>query len=1058
MHVPLKKTALCSTLLSAALLSVSTPCLVMASEIGADAPVTQSAFMNDFVRRMKNGYQRSNTFLQDAGIILKPLDLRGLPPGENLIFETRLPSKVKIDGTILAEVGEDTLLFSLRDIIQTLDFPIDYNPDTQTFSGWFIRENKTFNMDVQSGIVQSDGTEYRVSDDAIITDDDILVSLSDFESWFKVHIEPNISTQTLKLDPDYPLPIMERYERRQFEARNFTRKPAELPRGEDGYRLFAPPLIDVNTRSIMRERADSERTIDHRVNINTANEIAYGTLQTNISATDEENITNIRATYLQESAYPELLGPLKARRFELGDVLPTRDPLTGGAGPETGFRMTNADPFVRQTLPSTQITGYIFPEWDVELYRENALIDFQTTDENGFYAFNNVPLLSDENYFRIVAYGPQGEIREETAYVPFDTNRRATDTAVYDVSVTSQNRQFYQKFDSKDEDKNTPHFVGFLETPLTGNAALRLGARYRQEDGENKAYASANVSTVYQGALLNAGVAMDEQGEMGAQFVANRQFGRHRARADLNLATDNYTPGRNTDNVQTLSNSYTLEGPVPLLGIGVNPRYTASLGYAQRSDGEDTMTGLFNYNTSYRNLSYNQTFNYVDASSSATGEKINSQTSVTGTLGRSSLRGRANYEIKPDSHLDSLAASWSYNYSNELEGQIGVNRAIESGVNSYSAQLNWRPEYATISPRLTYDSEGNMEGTLNTRFGLNRVEETGDLIFSRDFISNSGAITAFVYLDKDGNKIFDGDDEPIRDATVRTPQNGGSKATDETGVAFISRLRPNLITDVYVEQNSLEDPFWIPAGEGVSVMPRTGTNVKVEIPIHIAGEMDGTVYVKRPDGTSSALRGVSLTLYDQKGEVVQTTDAGPDGFYIFSLIPPGTYSLLVDEQGIPKDITRPKPQTIEIGYDGTTIFANDITLTGGTQDVPSTILADLSDYEALHPHIDFSNTNYNIVLNLGEYESRLLTSLVWYRLNSRYGDIFAGTKLFVPPSQSYASARTGKHALRVGLNSGNLDDAYNRCRALIARNMECKVEIYPAGSAQQELAQNARNQ
>ena len=86
---------------------------------------------------------------------------------------------------------------------------------------------------------------------------------------------------------------------------------------------------------------------------------------------------------------------------------------------------------------------------------------------------------------------------------------------------------------------------------------------------------------------------------------------------------------------------------------------------------------------------------------------------------------------------------------------------------------------------------------------------------SRDFVSGNGSINAFVFLDKDGDKVFGGDDEPIPDVRILTPQNAGGTDTNENGVASINQLRPNIITDVFVEQATLADPYWIPAEDGV---------------------------------------------------------------------------------------------------------------------------------------------------------------------------------------------------------------------------------------------------
>ncbi|MFK7840160.1 MAG: hypothetical protein AB8B83_07485 [Bdellovibrionales bacterium] len=1017
------------------------------AEQGTQIASVDQSVLQDFVTNMRNSYSRANKFLQDAGIEKKPLDLRGLPDGEILILNFRIKDSVRLDGDVLAEIVDNDLYLSMRDLIKVLEFPITYDAQTQNFSGWYIRENRIFELDNAAGIVRSDGVDFSFNDKVLRRDDDVYVAFRTLQAWFGLDLEPNIGDQAIALDANPPLPVMERIARRNFKKRQNNRKPPELPRGDDGYKLIDVPQADVSTFTFIRKPENSDVVRGQNVNIRTSGEFAYGALSTNISGNNEDQIVNARVTYLQESAFPEVLGPLKARRFELGDVQPTRVPITGSASPETGVRITNLDPLVRQTSPTTQISGYIFPGWDVELYRENSLLSFVETDQNGFYSFDNVRLFSDRNFFRVVAYGPQGEVREETVSVPFDRTREATSGNIYDVSLSLQNRQFYNQFESADPDRNSPHFVGFFETPLTDKTALQLGARYREENEEQKAYVSAGVSTALGETLINADFATDEKGELASDVVLTRQFGPHNFRADLGLATDEYTPGGNSNLVEVFSNRYALEGPAPLK-FGSNPRYSVSANYSETSDGENFYDANLNFNTTYNRLGLNQSFLYSDASNDDEGAGLNSISSVTGSVGRNTFRGLANFEWRPSRELESLFASWRRRISPDLDSELQVGRTLDTDLTTLSAQLNYRPDYATITPRFRYDSDGNVEATLSSRFGITKNPD--GVKFSRDFVTTTGSINAFVYLDANGNDQFDDGDEPVVDALVRTPQNAGGAKTNENGVAFIERLRPNIVTDVFVETGTLSDPFWIPAkASGVSIMPRTGTNVTVNLPVHNAGELDGTVYARSADWRSKPLRSVSLLLQSEDGKIEQRSVSANDGFYLFSLIPPGRYALSVADSGLPPDVRRPRPQFIEIGYDGTTIFGNDIILDAGERDVPSAILAGLDDYKAQHPHIDFSNKNFEIALNLGAYKSRLMTSFMWYRMKTRYAEILRGTSLYVPPSQSYALPQTGEHILRVGLESEDLDDAYNRCRALVARDFYCKVEIYPTAREKQ---------
>ena len=420
--------------------------------------------------------------------------------------------------------------------------------------------------------------------------------------------------------------------------------------------------------------------------------------------------------------------------------------------------------------------------------------------------------------------------------------------------------------------------------------------------------------------------------------------------------------------------------------------------------------------------------------------------SVTGTQGRNRLRLRTNYEIMPDSELDSVNATYSHDFNRKLDMDIELERRIDPSLTEASLQLNWLSGWGRISPSIRYNSNDDFQAGLNTNFGIVRNPQSNQLDSYDISLTSNGGISVFVFLDENGDGVFnEGTEEPLEGVTVRALQNGGREVTNENGIAFFTRVAELRQTDVVVVKDTLKDPYWIPGFEGASVLPREGYVAELQFPIHISGELDGTLYARNNEGGSAPLKSISVHLYNADAEVEQTTKTDIGGFYLFTGIPPGRYLLMVDADAAEAgNFARPKPLLIEIGYEGTILYGKDIFVEAGEKDIPSKIIADLEDYKARHPHIDFEQANYNITLNLGEYNSRLLMSTVWYRLHSRYREILAGGQLMVLPQLSYADTKTGKHTLRVGFHNGDLDDAHNRCRALIARNITCKVEVLPA--------------
>lgn len=1007
----------------------------------------------EFLKRMRSGFSAAEQMLQPVVGAVTPQQKGAqnvLPEGEDLIFQAGIEHNKKrfsLESIIYGRVENAKVLLSLKDFFSVLEFPIIVNPQEKTAQGWYIRENRIFSLDLDAGIARSALGEFEVSSAAYAEEADIFVSQADLETWFGFELRLDASSLFLRVVTPEKLPIQERIERNKKTAPRTSKVDPVLPLQDNPRRIVDVPFVDVSTRSSYYRPGGSgeDSDVNHTANIRTAGDFLYGTLSTQTQIDDEDKLSNIRVNYKQESVDRDLLGPLKAKRFELGDVVQTRLPIEGVVRQELGGRITNADRLRGFTNPTTGISGTAIPGWDVELYRENQFLGFQRVGSDGFYNFENVLLYGLENDFRVVFYGPQGEIREEQVSVPVDISRIASGQATYDVSLTLDNRQTYRKNDITDEDKGSPTLLALYEKPIAPGTVLSTGLRSQQNEGERDNVVYGGISTILNQALINANVAIDDEADYSTELVARRSFGDHDFVSTTRYYTDNYDTATNggENTVGQFNTQLNVNGDLPI-PLGAKPRYTGVLGYTNTNSGNTSKRAALGFNTRFKNFTFNESVEYRKDSAvpDATLENI---ASVSGAFGRNRFRLRTNYEMRPESKLKNVSATYNRYINNDLEFDLSLDRRIDPSLTEARAQLNWQAGWARISPSIRYNSDNDFFAGLNTNFGLARDPQDSGIRSFDQSITGNGGISVFVFLDENGDGQFNAGERPLENVDVRALQNGGREVTNENGVAFFDRVTELKRTDVFVEEESLEDPFWISGFEGVSVLPREGYVAELQFPIHVAGELDGTLYARSEYGEPQALRSVPIHLYNADGEVEQTANTDIGGFYLFSRVPPGRYLLLVDEQAAEAgNFARPKPQQIEIGYEGTIVYGNDVYVDAGQQDIPSTILASLEDYKSLHPHIDFAATDYNITLNLGEYNSRLLMSTVWYRLHTRYRKILSGGELMVLPQHSYADAKTGKHTLRVGFRHADLEDAYNRCRALIARNIECKVEVLPA--------------
>lgn len=1026
------------------------------------------ALARDFVMRVSKGFAAADRKLQQAN----KADVSSVPDGEILFFRPRLDKRLWIEMPVMSVVEKGDILVSLRDFVAALQFPITITPEGDRASGWYIREKNLFNLEMKSQKVVTSTGEFTLSQDVRTQDGDIFVPAVEMEKWFGLGLNPNVSALEFFIESPIKLPVQEQLERRGRYFADRRIGPPVLPFKEDKPGALGVPFVDVSTGLHYRRSGDG-KDVDfrQRASVNTSGDFAYGTLKTYTQLEREERLTNLRATYERESRQPDMLGPLNARRVKLGDVTPVNIPLNETQTAGVGARITNADPSRAYLRSSTEITGTAIPGWDVELFRENQLLAFRTVDENGVYRFGNVDLYKTNNNFRLIFYGPQGEIREEELYVPVDPKRLDDMGSAYDIALYGQNTQTYRKVEVEDQDRWTPNVTALYEVPVGDQTALSAGLSTRADNGKHRGTGYAGLSTSLGNTLLNVNTALDNKGESAAELVLRRDMGAHEVRNETRVATKGYgytepEPIDTSSNIffsdendeddlgdsEVFGNKFSINGP-SVLPFGSKPQYNLSLNYTQDADGGQNLLSSVGLSTYLKPVSVSQQFQHGrredgDNRLVSEGDTLNSLTSVSGMVGRNRVRLLADYKIKPDSNLERVAASLQRNLTARTELDLGIQRNMQTKLTEGRGRVNWRTGFATISPGVTYNSERDLTATLNTRFGLSKDPDSGKVrMFDRN-ITSSGAVRAFVFLDKNGDNVFGEGDEPIPDVILRAPQNGGKELTDEEGYAFFYRMNDTVVTDVFIDEDGLPDPLWIPGFAGVSIKPRDGRIIPLDFPVHMAGEMDGTVYVRRDEENLFPLRSVRLGLYDMNNKKVMSTVSEADGFYLFTKIPPGAYYLNIDEPRLQDNLARPLPQRVNVGYDGTIIYANNVYVREGQNDVPITFVAEKPTSEEDSKEL----AGRRFALNLGDYSSRLTMGLAWFKARSLAKAFLTGANLVEKPSESLPDSESHKYSLRLNINDADITSAYKRCAEIRSAGTPCTLEILPGGMEQKVAA------
>lgn len=115
----------------------------------------------------------------------------------------------------------------------------------------------------------------------------------------------------------------------------------------------------------------------------------------------------------------------------------------------------------------------------------------------------------------------------------------------------------------------------------------------------------------------------------------------------------------------------------------------------------------------------------------------------------------------------------------------------------------------------------------------------------------------------------------------------------------IAHVGARAYANVGINPASLEDVQWQPALEGYRILPHPGKPVRLDLPVILTSEIDGTVRLEER-GLQRGIGNAQVELIDDTGVTIATTRTASDGFYTMSGIRPGRYILRI----APDQLTR----------------------------------------------------------------------------------------------------------------------------------------------------------
>ncbi len=826
-----------------------------------------------------------------------------------LLFELRLDNDQLADGLTAYEIHND-ILFPLGELTRLLTIGVNVDYRTKVASGFVLTEDRIFRVDMASQTVTlPGGTQPFDSSQVRWIDDDIYVSSKLLQSWLPIDLQINLNTLSTNVIPREKLPIQAKLERERLAKglgrRGGQYKDPRYPRAGADYDLISMPFID-QTLGVDVSRNNGDKNWNAAYSAFITADLLGTEASVYLTSNKTKPDPDARIILARHDPDAGLLGPLHARSAMAGNItVPALTNVLRGGANGNGVIVSNRPLNQSSSYGLQTLRGDLPAGWDVTLYFNDALIGFQQSRPDGFYVFEDQPLVYGTNEFRLVFNGPLGQTRVERQIY------------ILDQTMTKPGEFFYtfatQHMDTGGERQTMQFDLGLTKNLAVTGGLVRLPSTL---DGQAQSFSNIGLRASTLGMLLSADYVKNDIGGSLYELGLKTQIRRFSLDFTHTALQDGYV----SDFFQQSADPIDVRDRGRITGsIAVTEKFR--LPVALDVKREQTQSGIKTYDATGRisaNLLGTNLTNSLNWRSIAGVGSADGTLQISRRLAGVGVSSQIAYSLEPDNKIASYALSVDKNFGESMRASFGMLHAMDPSVTTYTAGLNRNFGSFGLGVSARHSTLGESAIGMQLFMAMGRDPRSGKWMLDWQPMAPSGALSTQAYIDANMNGKFDQGEKPIEG--VGYIINGGyrhPKLSNADGLAYLSRLSPKQYTDIAIDPGTLEDPQWVPETPGVRVLPRPGKAQVIDFPVVMTGEVDGTVYLKNEDGKLRGIGNAQIELLDNNGDIAVTATSASDGYYILTAVRPGKYMARISPEQLDKlDLMSSESKPVVITADG----------------------------------------------------------------------------------------------------------------------------------------------
>lgn len=834
---------------------------------------------------------------------------------DEVVFDA-IPLTLKVQWAgaieIPAVIKNETAFLSVADLFTFLKIKNTVSPGHDSVSGFFLHPSDPYLIDKARNLISYKGKEFRVTDnDLIKTEANLFLNTKLLQDIFGLEFTFHFRSLSVSLKMNKNLPL---FRQMQQEER---RKMVQRLKGEQ----VADTSIGLKSPAIHLGAADwalySTQTLNGpnntRALLNLGGYLAGGETNIQINYYGNQPLTGRNLHY----RWRHVNNDSKALRQITVGKLGTQS-VSSIFSPVIGVQLSNSPTTYRRFFGTYTLTGRTEPDWTVELYVNNTLVDYTTADASGFFKFE-VPLAYGSTRAELRYYGPWGEEKSDirNIRIPF--------------TFLPQNEFEYSISGGTPEDgPGRLFFRGSFNYGLTNRMTVGGGYEYLGAMPAGFSIPFLNTSFSITNNLLFTGEyahGVRAKGLVSYRLPPNLM---------LDLSCTIYKKGQQAIYYNYLEErKASISIPLRLNKLTTYSRLSASQIILPRSTQFTQLDYVLT--VSCKKLSSNlRTYAYIGTNRTAT---IYSDVSMGARLpGRIALTPTIRYN-----HTTNEMTGWKFRAEKPLFKNGYFTAAYEAypGVNIKNLQVGLRylfpavqtSAYVNIANRTTSFSQ-SASGSLIIDPSTSYVEAS---ISSK---AGRGGITVSPFLDINCNGKRDDGEPKVDGVTVRATPAGRMKTYEKDTLIRIFNLEA--YTSVYLELDGtgLENIAWQLKKKSYRVTVEPNLMKLVEVPVSVVAEVSGSIRIEGPDAHRPGR--FKIDIFREGHSLANSIYSEDDGYYSYLGLPPGNYTVQVDSAQLVNQqlVSQPGSRDITIlpDIDGVMMEEQDFTLkplTAGTSKLPS---------------------------------------------------------------------------------------------------------------------------